>query len=246
MVTSDWQLTVQCLFYTPLAFIFLCPIFVAPCFPLLPVRRLVYWLWQRHLNSISLWQRSWWCLTHSGCWDGKINHMLGGLGRGGRWEWREKENKAVLPAATWPPFPVCARDFFFLSFPSTWEGNPWERARGQTYLGKVSQGKVCARKTSSSSFFGHAKLCQGDRRWTYRGAMLEPARGRSSRAKNLHLNGKSLQHKSICHCLSLQTVHKRHALFLEIFRHSKGHNKDCPPRLPAPTANVVSLAENYY
>lgn len=131
MVTSDWQLTVQCLFYIFFypTFIFLCPIFVAPCIPLLPVRRLVYWFWQRHLNSISLWQRSRWCLTHSGCWDGKINHKLGELGRGGGGGGREKENKAVLPAATWPPFPVCTRDLFSFLFPQ--HGKETRRSEGE-------------------------------------------------------------------------------------------------------------------
>lgn len=151
MVTSDWQCNV---FHTPPTIFFVFFFAFLPHFrcsqlpPFLPVRRLFYWLWQRHLNSISVWQRSWWCLTHSGCWDGKINHWLGGMGGGGGGaaaaRGSEKENKAVLPAATWPPFPVW--DFFFLSLLSTWEGNPWERGRGQTYLGKVSQGNVREKK----------------------------------------------------------------------------------------------------
>lgn len=243
MVTSDWQLTVQCLFYTPSRFYFFVPHFrcsllppftsqaacllalaAAPKFNLSLTEVLVMFNPFRVLR----WENQ----SHAG-WVGE------GEGRG------SGERRKTRLSCQLPPdhLFMCARGIFFSrSFPSTWEGNPWERARGQTYLGKVSQGKVCTRKTSSSSFFGHAKLCQGDRRWTYRGAMLEPARGRSSREKKSALEWKILAAQEYLPLpVTPNCSQAARFCFFVFFKRSSATAK-----VIIPAANVVSSAENYY
>lgn len=60
METSDWQVTLQCLFtpsppfFTPFFYPFFASFLSLSPFPPLPVRLLVYLVWQQHLNSISL------------------------------------------------------------------------------------------------------------------------------------------------------------------------------------------------
>lgn len=68
------------------------------------------------------------------------------VGWGGLWSGRrEREGKqGCCPAGC--HLTTVSSGGFFLFFPSTREGNPRERGRGQSYLGKVSQGELCEKK----------------------------------------------------------------------------------------------------
>lgn len=161
MATSDRQITAQCLFYTPPLFFFsislphfLCPLlppFTSPTACLLALAAAPKF--NLSLTEVLVMFNPFRVLR----WE---NQSQAG------WVGVEREGKQGCPASCHLTTFSCVRAgyfFFSLSFPSTREGNPWERGRGQTYLGKVSQGKVCKRKSSRSSFFGHGKLCQRDR-----------------------------------------------------------------------------------
>lgn len=167
LVTSDWQLTVQCLSHSAHFLFFVAPFFNAPSFtPFSPAGRLVYWLWQRHQNSISLWQRSRWRLTHSGVL-GLENQSQAG------WEWwgrrggGGKEGRKTSLSKQLPPDHLFQWGiFFFFPFPQQGKENPRERGRGQTYLGKsgkVSRGKgVWKEKPRAAPCLVTEKVCQRD------------------------------------------------------------------------------------
>lgn len=175
MVTSDWQLTVQCLFYTP-PLLFFVPHFRCSLHPPFTSQTACLLVlaaapkFNLSLTEVPVMFNPFRVLR----WENQSQAGRVGEGRWRRRE-REKENQGSPASCHLTTFSCVHAGFIFLPFPSTWEGNPWERGRGQTYLGDVSQGKVCERKTSSSSFFGHGKLCQRDRRSTYRGAISLPA-----------------------------------------------------------------------
>lgn len=74
-------------FFPCFVLLFFMPHFLRSLLLPLPDRLVAYLVWQQQVNSISLWQRSSWCLTHSGQWDGDINHKV------------KKKRKKACPAS---------------------------------------------------------------------------------------------------------------------------------------------------